>query len=117
MGEKEMLKALTGLIIAGAAALAIASPAAAAPVCTDGAVDAYGSYGSFASAGVDADQFCTGDNLQILSITNWPSFYVTNYGTYASIDGIYYSQEIVLVTVTDGTDTASYYLTINPHFS
>ena len=112
-----MLKALTGLVIAGAAALAIASPAAAAPVCTDGSVDAYGSHGSFASTAVYASDFCTGDNLTITNVNWWPSWYLSYNGDNVFIDGIYYSSETFLITVTDGVDTASFYVTVNPHFS
>jgi hypothetical protein len=112
-----MFKALSSLVIAGAGALAIASPASAAPVCSDGGADAYGSWGSFASTAIYASDYCTGDNLTITNVNWWPSGYLSYNGDNVFIDGIYYSQETFLITVTDGVDTASFYVTVTPHFS
>lgn len=109
-----MLKALTGLLIAGAAALAIASPASAAVVCTDGeATNISQQYPPpyWHIVYFDAADYCTADGpLEIVSI-DWSSSWHS--GSSGGMDGIS-GPENILVTVWDGTDYDDFYLAINP---
>lgn len=109
-----MLKALAGLLIAGAVALAIASPAAAAPVCHDDNVIAYGG-SPFAAYAVYPSDFCDG-SYDIVSV-DWSvgSNFVYWTGTSSVLlDGLYYSSETAVITVTDGTDTDQFTLVVTP---
>lgn len=110
-----MLKALTGLLIAGAAALAIASPASAAPVCGDG--DIYTSGGGVAY--VELDQYCDSAYYEVTAVDYAPggmypgtAWYPT--GTGLVIDGFMSYPEPLQITVWDYyTDTYdSFYLTV-----
>jgi hypothetical protein len=111
-----MLNALTSLLIAAGAAMAIASPAAAAPNCTDGQDIVYAGpfHGSFVSYNFDTSQFC--DTSYTITAIDWPygSNYVSFSGSYGYVDGIYLSPEIAVVTVTDGTDTDTFEIEITP---
>lgn len=106
-GEVKMLKALTSLLIAGAAALAIASPAAADPICTDGYI--YTTDGGVAK--VDIDQYCDG-NYYVVDTSWWTAdWYRTGTGFFAYYFTSY--PEVILVTVAgDGPTYAQFYLTV-----
>jgi hypothetical protein len=114
-----MLKALTSLLIAGAAALAIASPAAAAPDCHDDHIDLDPIYftGSYQSYDFDTSQFC--DSSYTITSIEWVlgSYYVNFSGSYGFVDGIYSGPETAVVTVTDGVDTDTFSIEIEPHFT
>ena len=108
-----MLKALTSLLIAGAVALAVASPAAAAPVCNDDTVVAI-AFSPFAAWGGDTSEFCD-DSYSIVSVdwsVGW--YYASFNGSSFYLDGVYYSQEWATITVTDGVDTDTFTLTVTP---
>lgn len=111
-----MLKALTGLAMAVAATLAIASPAAAAPICNDGSDWAYSP--NPAPGVVDyllySENFCDA-HYDFVSIDwsrgSWNVYYNTGFATLLDI---YLSSETAVVTVTDGTDTAEFTVTVYP---
>jgi hypothetical protein len=108
-----MLKALTGLLIAGAASLAIASPAAATPVCTDGVPEEIWGPGEDGYvAYFDVNDYCTGDQLEIYTI-DWSGYWY-DYGHYGVIDSIY-SPVNILVTVYDGSGFDTFYLIVDPY--
>lgn len=114
-----MLKALTGLLIAGAAAIAFASPAAAAPSCNDGT--GYIIAGPFANNLLEyyfkSSDFC--DGAYDITAINW--VYGQNYvwfnGEDGSVDGVYISSETATVTVTDGTYTDTFDILVVPCFT
>jgi hypothetical protein len=107
-----MLKALTGLLIAGAAALAIASPAAAAPVCGDGNIQAPGGI-----AYVELDQYCDSAYYDVTAVdyaaggmypgTAW---YTTGTGLVIDVAAPEELQITVYDYYTDAYD--SFYLTV-----
>lgn len=113
-----MLKALTGLLLAGAAALAVASPAAAGTVtCTDGPPNeiwgpGYDGYSVY----FNINDYCTSDSsLQILSIA-WPSTAWYSYdGQNVTLDTVW-GPENIEVTVWDGTEWGfdTFYVEVNP---
>lgn len=112
-----MLKAIMGLAIAGAAALAIASPAAAAPICNDASDWAVSGQPPIVVVdyGLDTANFCDAA-YNIVSI-DWSlgSSNVGYYGdgrSYTTLYNIYGGYETAVVTVTDGTDTDEFTLTV-----
>jgi hypothetical protein len=111
-----MLKALTSLLIAGAAAMAIASPAAAAPVCNDGDGIIYAGpfQNSFVGYNFDTSQYC--DGAYDITEIDWPygSSFVSFSGSSGFVDGVYLSPETAVVTVTDGINTDTFSILVTP---
>ena len=113
-----MLKALTSLLIAAAATLAFASPAAASPTCAGG--HAHILSGPFSNSFLDYT-FNTGDwcdaPYSIVSI-DWPygQSFVSFAGEIGYVDGVYHSAETATVTVTDGINTDEFDIIVVPCF-
>jgi len=110
-----MLKALTGLLVAGAAALAIASPAAAAPTCSDGSVESYkGPNDPYGVAYIDAYAFCSAQpySLEVVSVSTGAYSYWYGADSIVVSDLYTTSPEEVLVTVTDGSGSTSFTVTV-----
>lgn len=111
-----MIKALASTALAAAAAFIIASPAAAAPICNDASDWAYAGTPApgVVDYSLDTANFCDAA-YEIVSI-NWslgPWNVYQGYST-ATLLNMYLGSETAVVTVTDGTDTDEFTVTVYP---